>query len=185
MKELKTAFVLGHTNGNQKVKDKGAFSEFLQQSEWNYFDRLTKKYPKVFENVFHHDGTITSYTHRQKAMAERTKDYDLIIELHFNASAPQANGVESLTYFSNDLMDSVGEFFCNEISTEMGIKNRGNKRITSGNGYGFLSNMRGDAILLEPFFGSNKEDVDDFDAFTFQDIVRQTVDCYKTLKQNK
>lgn len=183
MREIKTAFVLGHTSGMDKVKDKGAFSYYLQQSEWNYYDRLTRNFPQVFQNVFHHDGSIMSYSQRQSAMGERTKDFDLVVELHFNASVPQANGVESLTYFSNKLMDNVGEFFCNEISSEMDIKNRGNKKITSGNGYGFLSKMKGDAILLEPFFGSNKDDVANFDDIAFVEVVRKTVECYKKLKQ--
>ena len=148
----KVAFVIGHNEN-----DKGAYSEHLESSEWDYWNDFYDTYLTHLGDKFTHNLS-KSYTKRQKAMAKLTKDYDLVFELHFNASLPSANGVEALVYYSNKKMFKIGSLYCELMSDKLGIKNRGCKRITSGNGFGFLKETKGSAILLEPFFGSNKKD---------------------------
>jgi len=78
-------------------------------------------------------------------------------------------------------MRRVASLFCEAMHLEMGYKDRGVKLMSKGNGFGFLQKTKGDALLLEPFFGSNKEDCDRFDYCKFQAVIRDTIEFYKTL----
>ena len=177
MKDIKVAFVIGHYSG-----DKGAVT-VTGHSEYDFWNTFYIGHLSDLGDKYTHPSMDNSYTSRQTRTAERTADYDLVFELHFNASgSPQANGVEALVYHKNRKMAKVGEFFCKSMEVMMCYKNRGvKKRVEGQTGYGFLQKTKGDAILLEPFFGSNKSDCELFDKDEFSKVIRNTIDYYKTL----
>lgn len=162
----KIAFVIGHHE-----LSKGAKSKFIAQ-EWDLMSEVAKG---LEYDVFHHDSSIGGYTTRQKAMAKRTADYDIVFELHYNAAHPIANGCEAIHWFANDYGKMVSKKFCSMVSREFGITNRGAKPIHSRTqrGYGFLYHTKGTAIILEPFFGSNFEDCERFSVSKYKQILNK------------
>lgn len=153
----KIAFVIGHTSS-----DKGADSPYTDQ-EWDFWNKIYDTYLSDLGDRFHHNPNISSYTQRQKDTAVKTKDYDLVFEMHYNSSAnPDANGCEVLFYHTNTKAKDMAVLFLDKLSSLTGIKNRGAKATSSGNGYGFLLAQKPTALLLEPFFGSNQSDVNRF-----------------------
>ena len=172
------AFVIGHYSGA-----KGAHSPFLNNNEFTFWKEFYDAHLKSLGDDFLHSDN-SSYTQRQEETAEKTKDYDLVFELHFNGSVPSANGVEALVYFSNEKMNKVGQFFCDTMASDMNYKNRKVKEITSGNGFGFLQKTKGDAILLEPFFGSNEADCSLFNPEKYKEVIKKTITYYTELKND-
>lgn len=168
----RVAFVIGHNS-----KDKGAYSKILDYSEWDMWNCFYDSYLTELGDNFNHNLS-SSYTQRQKSMAKLTKDYDLVFELHYNASSPSANGVEALVYYSNNKMRALGELYCKLMSESMGLKNRGCKRVTSGNGFGFLEKTKGSAIILEPFFGSNYNDCENYKDRKHAKVIEQVILSY-------
>lgn len=84
---------------------------------------------------------------------------DLSIELHCNSANGKAHGVEALYY--NKPSITVCDIFCTELSKRFGRKNRGPKYVvTNGRGVSNLQLLSDIpyAIILEPFFGDNKND---------------------------
>lgn len=166
-----TCFVIGHTPTNG-----GLFSKFLGNNEYKYHKEIIKPLleAKGFK-VFTH--TISGYFSRQKAMARKTAAYKNVIELHFNGSEdPSANGCEVLHWFSNKKTEAKAQEICKELNEQMGIKIRRNKGafavVSKGtNGGQFLVLSKGNALLLEPFFGSSPKDCDKFDAVKYVDIL--------------
>ena len=112
-------------------------------------------------------------------MSKLTKGYDLVFELHFNGSSPQTNGVEALVYYSNRKMYKIGSLYCELMNKRLGLKNRKCKKMTSGKGFGFLSLMKGDAILLEPFFGSNHNDCVKYNDREHALIIEEIINEYE------
>jgi len=168
----KVAFVIGHNS-----RDRGAYSDCLGVSEWDKWNKFYDEHLTRLGDKFNHNLS-RSYTQRQKSMAKLTKDYDLVFELHFNASSPLANGVEALVYYSNRKMYALGSLYCKLMSESMGIKNRGCKKVTGGNGFGFLKETRGSAILLEPFFGSNLNDCQKYKDKKHAQVIEQIILSY-------
>ena len=172
---MRIALVIGHYEN-----DKGAHSKHLNESEWDMWYNFYESHLIGFGDIFIHSNN-SSYSRRQDETAKKTKDYDLVFEMHFNAASESAHGVEALVYAGNEKMIGVGQFFCNAIEAFMGYRNRGVKEISSGNGFGFLSKTKGDAILLEPFFGSNKKDCERYDADQYKEVITKTINLYKSL----
>lgn len=151
---MKIAFVIGH----HKLS-KGAFSKYLNKYEYDLYKGFECELSK-YGDVFYHNSLIPSYTARQKAMSKRTKQYDLVFELHFNAANGLANGCEALYYFENKKTKHIARNFCKEYTRLTGTKNRGEKALYNKNqrGFGFVFHQKTDAIILEPFFGDNHSD---------------------------
>lgn len=137
--------------------DRGAFSSFLKQTEQGYNKRVANilkcRYSEDYD-VYEH--TIQGYNSRQNELAkfEDNKNYKAVAELHFNASAHHtAQGSEVLFFYKSIKGREYAEIVLDEIIREFGLRNRGVKGISSGNGYGFLKKTKAPAILVEPFFG--------------------------------
>ena len=177
-KEKKVAIIAGHT-----ITNKGDWSNLFEDYEHSYWNQFIKNYFPDWIDSFEHIPNAT-YTDRQKAMAELTKDYDLVIELHWNAydydkdGIDDANGVECYTWVGNEKMLEVGKHYCNLMNDSFGLKIRGSKQISGGNGAGFLYYTKGDAILLEPFFADNVNDVAKFDRQEYANIILEMIDKY-------
>lgn len=156
---MKVAIVIGHTSNG----DKGAYSETLKLSEYDYnlkvANHMKELNPSVYDVYTH---TIQEYYNRQKAMADKlnAKAYDLVIELHYNAASPVANGTETLYYFNSAKGKAYAESISQEIVKEFGTSIRGvngAKALVNKNDRGYYAVYlpKATALIVEPFFGSN------------------------------
>lgn len=152
---MKVAFIVGHHEGA-----KGAVSPFLQSSEWDFYNRVGKHLNNI--DVFQHSPHIRGYTQRIRNTAKKLDDYDLVIEGHFNAAIPQANGCETLYYFNSKKGKQYATIFSELVNEFTGIKlrNNGLKALVNSKdrGYQAVFQPKPPTILIEPFFGSNQED---------------------------
>ena len=90
------------------------------------------------------------------------KTHDIALEFHCNAFAnPAATGVETLSGHEHY---PLGNAICQAVSETLGIANRGAKGEASGqhSRLGFI--RRGDGIIVELFFITNKSDLDKYTA---------------------
>ena len=114
--------------------------------------------------MFYHDENIGGYTTRIKNTANKLNKlhFDLVIELHFNAATPQANGCETLYYFNSAKGRQFAKLFSETVNNLTGIKlrNNGLKALVNKKDRGFASVFypKAPTILIEPFFGSNESD---------------------------
>lgn len=153
MSKRKILLVPGHCI----TGDMGAFSSYLGQTEQPYNKSVANilkcRYNEDYD-VYEH--SIQGYNSRQNELAkfENQRNYKAVVELHFNASAHHtAQGSEVLFFYKSTQGRKYAEIVLDEIVREFGLRNRGVKGISSGNGYGFLSKTKAPAILVEPFFG--------------------------------
>jgi len=171
-KKKKVAFVIGHTS-----KDKGAYSNFLKISEWDMFKNFSEGFLQEAGDIFFHNPNISSYTKRQEETAAKTKDYEIVFELHFNAASPSAEGCEALYYDGNEKAKALCNKFCSLMESKMQMKNRGAKPLVIGeNGYGFVFEQKPTAIILEPFFSSNPSDCDKFSPSIYKSVIVELIE---------
>lgn len=155
---MKVAVVIGHTS-----KEKGAYSKHFEAHEFDFYSKIAEQLEGV--DVFEHNASISGYITRQKATAKKLNagNYDLVIELHFNSFFDDsANGCETLYYFKSKHGKYYAELFSEVLNDYTGIKlrNGGIKALANRGDRGFAAVYypKAPAILIEPFFGSNKSD---------------------------
>jgi len=171
MKKLKIALVVGHT----KKGDKGAFSVTLNTTEHDYWLDVAKKIEKIGNvNVDIYDcftHTIQSYYEREKSLADKINNsgvvYDVVLELHFNAASPLANGTELLYWFGSKKGLQISKQISKYISTVYKTTLRGvegSRALVNKNdrGYWFVYLIKYPAVITELFFGSNPEEAQKF-----------------------
>jgi len=85
---------------------------------------------------------------------------ELVLELHFNSSDKSFHaGCEALVVNGDAVSLSLAADFCGRYCERFGSRNRGPKLIgDKDRGYRNISRFNAPAILLEPFFGSNRGD---------------------------
>jgi N-acetylmuramoyl-L-alanine amidase len=160
---MKAAIIIGHTDD-----DEGAVMAppltFL--SEYKFGTMLAAKIAIElsdrghFWDVFRRDkvGVAGAYASAKAAGAQAC------VELHFNASdVPMAMGTETLVGLSSEsliLGDFIHKRMC-AVFSRVGIFDRGIKVVKNGErGNQSVNNGTGiPSCLIEPFFGSNKEDM--------------------------
>lgn len=157
---MKIAVVIGHNK-----KNKGAYSRYFKMREFDFFSKVVNYLNNV--DVYTYDSTIRSYTKRIRTLATELnyKNYDLVIELHFNSFIDEAaNGCETLYFFKSKNGKYYANLFSETLNDYTGIKlrNGGLKALANKRDRGFASVYypAAPAILIEPFFGSNKRDCD-------------------------
>ncbi|WP_322970321.1 N-acetylmuramoyl-L-alanine amidase [Faecalibacter sp. LW9] len=178
----KFALVIGHT----KSKDKGAFSETLGLSEYDYNLMVAKELkalcPEMFD-IYTHE--VQDYYQRQKGLAYKVnqKNYDAVFELHFNAASPLANGTECCHYFNSKKGKAIAELISKEVSlyyktTLRGVN--GAKALVNkqDRGYWFTYLPKAPAVIIEPFFGSNPSE-----AKLFKDVNLYAHVLYSAIKK--
>jgi len=155
---MRIAFVVGHHN-----KSKGAYSDSFKQQEWDFWNDVLEYLCSA--NVFYHNPETQGYTNRVKETASKLNkiDFDLVVELHFNASSnPQANGCETLYWHKSEKGKEYAKIFSECVHNHSGIKLRSNglKPLVypSERGYGSVYYPKAPTILIEPFFGTNSGD---------------------------
>lgn len=154
----KYAIVVGHTKMKQ-----GACSPYDLPCEWQFNKKIAENMRDIAD-IYYHDHYNFGYKSMIKRTAKRIdkNDYDLVIELHYNkAESSAANGVEALHYFKNNDTRYLSVWFANRYSHAFGVVNRGIKGLANkyDRGYWMVAIPRAPVMILEPFFGSNKNDV--------------------------
>ncbi len=175
----KIAFVIGH-----HVSEQGAYSPILRMQEWMFFKELAENHLGALGTILTHDHLIFSYTQRQRAMAKRTVDFDLVIELHFDAFNGSAFGCHAKYWHSNEQTKHLAGVLCDCMEDSMNIKNRGLVPVYNRHrdGNGFIIEQKVPAILFECFFGDAESDCRKFNGEKFRQIFikiinEMTKDC--------
>lgn len=155
---MKIAICIGHNS-----KSRGVFSRFLDATEFEYNHRVAD----LIRNMMCDDVDVyyryrkNGYNTEISELANRVnkKDYDLAIELHFNAFNGKSNGCEALYFHKSAKGKEYAESFCKVIEDEYESINRGAKSLNSDNqnGFGFVQRIKAPALILEPFFGDHPE----------------------------
>lgn len=154
----KVAVLVGHRQNVQ-----GAYSPFLKQTEFEFNTQIAKQLKDVADVFYRPDTPNTIEVTRIKEVISQinSSDYDLVIELHFNASGNElAHGCEALYFHNNTKGKALADCFIDKMNELIGIKKRSSTPIYSKEQRGgtFILCNKATAILLEPFFGSNRED---------------------------
>lgn len=172
----KIAIVVGH-----RKNKKGAYSQFLGQSEYDFNGKVASHLIDVADIIFRPDIPFASESYMRKKVLEQINDknYDLVIELHFNSfHDKRANGVTALHYITNSETKCIAQKFVDAISEEFFIKKRDLMPISSikERGGQMIVKSEPNYILLEPFFGSNKEALKfRHNEKMYADVIRQTL----------
>lgn len=161
--KLKIAFVVGHTSFS-----KGKYSEYFKRKEFTFWKGFECELKEIGD-VFYHNSLNFSYTSRQKEMSKKTRNYDLVFELHFNSFNTTTSGCEAFYFLGNKQTRKIASNFCRHYSLLSKTRNRGEKSLwnKSQNGFGFVKEQKPNAILLEPFFGDNENDCKCFNINNF------------------
>lgn len=158
---MKTAVIVGHTE-----QSKGSCSPYGIPCEWEFNLGIANKLRDLgCCDVLEYSDYRGGYFNMVKALSGviNSGGYDFVIELHYNFfSVGSVSGCEALYYYRNESGRKLCDFFCKEYANIIGGKNRGSKGLKDKTDRGFyaLYLPKPTTILLEPFFGSNKEDVD-------------------------
>ena len=158
----KAAIVIGHRSSRQ-----GAWSPFLGKSEYQ-FNKVVAGMLIDVADIYERPNTpFISESKRVQQMLNKInkKNYHLVISLHFNSFAdPRAHGTTALYYITNKYTKRLAQKFVDMVNARFGIKKRslipiqGHKQ----RGKTFIVGTKAQAVLLEPFFGSNADDAYSF-----------------------
>jgi len=160
--------------GHSRAKDKGAVGFDGTTTEWTY-NRTLAHFITLYldDNI---DVTIidtykgNSYKEAMLNLKLTVDPLDplLVVELHFNSfSDPKANGYEALYWHSSKRGKQAAEAFVQAMYNAFpSHTNRGAKAIqgNSARGSRFLRTLKAPCVILEPFFGSNPEEWQRFNA---------------------
>lgn len=160
---VNVAIIIGH-----HAKSQGASMLETGQTEYRFNTELMFEITGVLQervcyDVYLHD-TINDYYKRIKDTVKRmgAQKYHLVLELHFNAAADEAaHGAEALYLEHNPRTKYFAELFSLNCATAFQLHNRGAKPRNNPKqrGYWMLQRPPWDTVILEPFFGSNANDV--------------------------
>lgn len=154
----KIAILIGH-----RSKAKGAYSTWLDVTEYDYMKKVAS-YCTDFADVYERPNTpfvSEGYRIGQALKKINKKRYNLVLSLHFNSfSDERAHGVTALHNITNTKTKGVASQFMYLVNQRFGIKKRDLIPISSKNQNGgkFILDTTANAVLLEPFFGSNPVD---------------------------
>lgn len=151
----------------------GSFKESqITRAVGNEVIRLLKaKGHTVHNSTVNYADSQNAYLKRVVEMAN-SKDIDLFISLHCNASASHsANGVEVHTYKGRKLASAVN--VCDALKAA-GFRNRG---IKDGSGLYVVKNTHAPAMLVELFFLDNKIDQELYKKLGYAKIAKVIVNA--------
>ena len=161
------AICVGHSRKIGGRYDGGAYSEYLKTNERDFNLKVATKLsayltrkgiPSMIFDDYRGGGYGTAM--RDVAGQVRKAQATIAIELHFNSASPSATGHEWL-YWHNSLSGAgIAKNFEAEFKKAFpNIKSRGIKAIKkTDRGGKFLELTHCPAVIVEPFFGSNKAD---------------------------
>jgi len=158
----RVAIIIGH-----RSKSKGAFSQILGKQEYD-FNKDVATYLTDIADIYERPNTrFVSEAYRIKQLVNEVNkhNYDLVISLHFNSfHNPKAHGATALYYITNAYGKQLAHEYVQMVSDDFGIKKRNLIPIqyASQRGGTLIAKLKSTAVLLEPFFGSNKADAKQF-----------------------
>lgn len=153
------AISVGH-----RSKAKGAFSPYLQKNEFDFNSPIAESLKDIADIFYRPNTPWLSEGGRILKMVNNQinlNQYDLAVELHFDAFVdPKANGASALHYITNRRTKEIAGEFTRLMNSNFGIRERSLIPVSSKkqNGGTFILENNADALLLEPFFGSNYQD---------------------------
>ena len=147
------------------------------------FDKVTKNY-KPNTSI----KTDASYYNAMCAVKLNQTDADEKV-LSFVEENPTSNKKNKAFfnvgnyYFANKKGRELALFFASEMAKNMGYRNRGAKALVNKNDRGFWAVYfpKPTALILEPFFGTNKADVARFNEPAYVGVILNTIHYYKSL----
>jgi len=167
---MKVCILVGHCKGEPGAYHKSVGYEFdynLEvafglKSEIEVF--TIKDFKKGYTNTIKQD------------VYPMTKDYDLVLELHFNSFNSPVNGCEALYWHTNMVGKKIAEKFCKLMNLQFGSVNRGAKAISNNTqrGYATFAFQKPCVVLLEPFFCTGTES-DKFDEPHEKELYRNVI----------
>ena len=167
----KIAVVVGHDKIEQ-----GAYSNLLKHSEFGYHSEVVKHLPF---DIYYRDSSVKGYKGKMQKLATEInkKNYSLVCELHYNSFNGVANGCEALYFKGSVVGKRQAEIFVDAVTKEYKTTKRGAKEISkeSDRGYWFLKLINAPALILEPFFGDNKEAIEFKDVKRYADLLVKTL----------
>lgn len=167
---MKAAIIIGHSK-----ESPGAYSTYLRSSEYTYNSEVAA-YLSCIADVYKRPDN-GGYKSQMKRLASEInqKDYDLVIELHFNSFNGKAEGCETISYPGSSSL-VFGEKYCKDISECYLTENRGAKEANpQSRGWWFLAYMKAPAIIVEPFFGDNEESLKFENAGKYAEVMKQLI----------
>lgn len=178
------AIIIGHTKNSPgaSMNHSEFSSEYDYNSQlWPIIERAALELG-ISVKVFYRDGVGIAGAYSSVMDFEP----DAAIELHFNAYNGRVRGTETLYYDDRDL-DGVDErSFAQLVQNEVcevflrqGRENRGLKKVgpRSRGGTNLSQLFDCPSILVEPFFGDNKEDAD-LAARLMSEYAKSLVDAF-------
>lgn len=155
VKGKKVCIIIGHGGS-----DPGAVSQDKKTTELGYNTEIAEKLAKAleeqgYENFIHNRG----YARIENTSYINSQNPDLVISLHCNSSGPNSTGTEAIHYPDSKNGIKFATILSKNVSETLGIRNRGAKEPYQGRGDGLLRRLKAPAVISEPFFISNNEDL--------------------------
>jgi N-acetylmuramoyl-L-alanine amidase len=156
MKKFKVALVVGHP------KNKGAFNKNLNVSEWSYNNEIADLIIASNDTDINFVKEIRSIPLRQFTKYLNSKDYDLILSLHLNSSTNKiANRTEVYHYCNSQKGKELATILLDTVSKELDMPKGKLNAYEPVCNYPILRFTKPVTVLLEPFFMSNNEVMED------------------------
>jgi len=159
LKGIRVGLAAGHT------PDGTGGSGATGEKAWNTImvDHMRSQLSAKGAMVYVHAHEIVGYGARMQDYFDSVKatlgSADVIWDFHYNAYNGTAKGFEMLYAHSESLARSVTDEFAISFPKSVLRGDRGLKQCLTGNGSGFLVKSPWPALLPEPFFGDNPNEV--------------------------
>jgi N-acetylmuramoyl-L-alanine amidase len=166
------AICVGHTVSGKGSGAQNKYAVIKDENKWNdevaflLRDILTRRgaSPQIYYRT---DGGYSTFVMNQsKEMRAAQPNCECAIELHYNAAeATTANGCEFLCYSDSGtrLARELADAYKAQFSDMTLRRDNGVYRVSSGNGVGWLKRVPPPAVIAEPFFSSNQQEMIFFD----------------------
>ena len=152
---MKILIVAGHT---LKGKGTGAVGYINESQENRSLSNIVVKYLKLAGHTvdYYEINEANDYLQKQVAKAN-SKDYDLVVQIHFNAYKTTNNSMGTETLYSSDR----GKVWAEKVNNKLGtvFKSRGVKKRAD---LSWLAKTSAPSILIETCFVDSKYDTDTY-----------------------
>ena len=169
---MKIAIVVGHSSQDHGARAVAPLVDGIQ-TEWLFNDKVADEIIRIHSRFYRpmigprnlelkkfHRVTGGGYSTEIRRVYRLVNDWgaDASMELHFNAASPSAKGALMLSSGSTESMRFATILLKHMVDT-MQHGDRGVEVRKSGRGSLSLTAGRAPAVLTEPFFGTNREEV--------------------------
>lgn len=159
--------VLAICVGHSRYNDLGAVACDDETPEWAYNLKVAKAFEEALSvpSVVIAEYTGSGYSEAMSNLCETLSQLgvDAALELHFNAASPSAHGTEMLYWRNSASSKELAQCLQDSVLHTFNTRDRGIKAKSTGDrGAKFLRETPCPAVIVEPFFGSNEEDWENF-----------------------